>query len=132
MADKNYEGPVSRETPDIPPDAAKQTPEQYVASRFGAIPQEARQAMGFAENPEMYMHLELMFRQCFWKERHDMLERNAQSMVRHVLAGRAAVFALAVDLMKGASEKEVKAYADSMIEEQMGLLPEHFDVMPQL
>jgi len=133
MADeKKYEGPVATETPGIPPNAAEQSPEQYVASRLGAIPQDVRAAMGFGANPEQYMHLELMFRQCFWKERHDMLERNAQAMIRHVLAGRAAVYAMCKEIMTDSSEKEIKEYADSRIEEQMGLLPEHFDAMPKL
>ena len=129
---EQYEGPIMAETPSIPPDAAKQTPEEYVASRIGAIPSEIRGAMGFGANPEMYMHLELMFRQCYWRERHDMLERNTQAMIRHVLAARAAAHSVAQDLMKDCSAEEIKTYLNDLLEEKMELLPEHFDVMPEL
>ena len=133
MAEKDYEGAVSCETPDIPADAAQQTPEQYVASRFGAIPQESRQVMGFSENPEMYMHMELMFRGCYWRERHDLLEKNAQAMIKQVLAARGAVFSLVKYANPDMPHQEVREHADGHIEEELEKIKDAtFDKMPKL
>jgi hypothetical protein len=136
MADKDekrgYEGPVNREAPTVPPDAAKQTPEQYVASRMGAVPQAARFAMGFPANPEMYMYMELMFRSCYWRERHDMLERNAQALIRQLLASRATVYAMCREKYPDAKDDEIKEKADALIGEQLkGVAPE-FKEMPKI
>lgn len=131
MVDK-HNGAVLSETPDIPPDAAKQACEQYVASRFGSLSPEMRQAMGFAKNPEMYMHTELMFRQCFWRERHDLLEKNAQVMIRRILAMRGVIFTLIKDANPGMAHQVVREHSARRIETEEKKLPMDFEEIPEL
>jgi hypothetical protein len=128
-----YEGAVSHETSEIPPNAAQQTCEQYVASRFGALSQEQRQGLGLSDNPEMYMHIELMFRQCYWRERHNLLERNAQAMIKQTIAARAAVFSLVKYANPDMPHQEVREHARGYIEEELEKIKGTvFEQMPSL
>lgn len=120
-----------RETPGVTPNSATQTPDEYVAARFGALSPDKRQALGFGENAEMYMHVELMFRSCYWRERHDLLEKNFQIMVRELLAGRAAAFSLVKRFNTDWSDAKIREVCDVQITEEFTKLKDNYTVFPK-
>lgn len=88
--------------------------------------------MGLPANPEMYMHLELMFRSCYWRERHDLLESHAQTLIRQTLGGRAAVYSLLKELHPDLPKERLKAKAQEYINNEIEKLPDDFTQMPKL
>lgn len=101
---------VSRETP--LPDHATMDLAEYVKARFVHLPREAKAALNLAGSIENRMHLEILFRDEYWRKRHDLLEANAQALVKRVIAGKVLLDRAYGDEAVRLMEQEIEKIGD--------------------
>ncbi len=108
----------------IKPNAAKQTVEQYLIARATALTDEHKKVLGLDMGDESMMFMELMFRNEYWRSRHEAIEGSLIKFVRHYLAA----FCVLRDLLPDESEVKIKA----MVAKKLGTIPEDLETTPEV
>lgn len=109
--DVSHETPPEREVFEAP-DHARQDLADYVKSRFVHLDKAAKKALDLAGSIENRMHLEMMFRDEYWRKRHDLLEANAQALVKRVVAASALLERAYGDEAVRLMEQEIEKVGD--------------------